>query len=698
MNAQLHCLVEPSTSSRHPPTSTPIVDVGIEDREHEVTTLVAASSSRAATPSSAPPAPSSNPTVLQEATLAVDVATPKHPPATRTNCSTLGRNTGDPVLAAQDISLVVPVADPDNSTGVGYNSDNSFHDGSVLAASLMGARALVLSNPGIVRLSCSTARLSTTLLGMMDGGCAEGGIPIEGADAGILRLGAAYSEKHGLYHDPVAFAARLRGPFLPFPNDFTPATVKLVTELLATSPTSLQVGCAAPRHKTAHHAKLSHDAARKADKILQASNDIRNGRGCREPKPPWLLGTEVFRSWSGKMHLISGFLLEVSPWCRDYMKWVQWQPSMTPPAQLQKASGGTNLQLLSYLFMVCTGAEAKQFKFLLVLMFGICYVELPIVHSNFQSYILVSEVLSGRPVALHFICRNGGKFLLQPWPPLDPFLALGDQFNPRGNQLVVECGGLQPKPPWSLVFPADDNTSYDASKHVWLLLLDSGKIQTFLLSSIQVKMHSLVHEMIAMNMNLQLVWHFSETKQYISPLAFESWILETHSWEGMMLLLLCVNCKLSPRPLSQSKLLQLQLYASCVLGCAVSKCIVSLPHCVISWDYMEHWFELFAREIQVDLCTRRQTLTWSDHNLLAFDIYQLIIWVLSMQCRENGVLLQHLKISWPPHALSQTLDMSFTTTSISIYGILLLTSHQRSSRILMLQSNADYICSHREEN
>jgi hypothetical protein len=102
----------------------------------------------------------------------------------------------------------------------------------------------------------------------------------------------------------------------------------------------------------------------------------------------------------------------------------------------------------------------------------------------------------------------------------------------------------------------------------------------------------------------------------------------------------------------------------------------------------------------VDLCTRRETLTWSqsNHNLLAFHIYQLIIWVLSMQCRENGVLLQHLKISWPPHALSQTLDMSFTTTSISIYGILLLTSHQRSSRILMLQSNADYICSHREEN
>ena len=143
------------------------------------------------------------------------------------------------------------------------------------------------------------------------------------------------------------------------------------------------------------------------------------------------------------------------------MKWVQWQPSMMPPVQLQKAS-------------------------------------------------------RGKPIALHFICRNGGKFLLQPWPPPDPFLALGDLFNLRGNQLVVECGGLQPKPLWSLVFPEDDSTNYDPSKHVWLLLLDSGKIQTLLLSSIQVKMHSLVHEMIVINMNLQLVWHLSATKQYIS--------------------------------------------------------------------------------------------------------------------------------------------------------------------------------------
>jgi hypothetical protein len=108
---------------------------------------------------------------------------------------------------------------------------------------------------------------------------------------------------------------------------------------------------------------------------------------------------------------------------------------------------------------------------------------------------------------------------------------LGDQFNLCGNQLVVECGGLQPKPPWSLVFPEDDSTNYDPSKHVWLLLLDSGKIQTLLLSSIQVKMHSSVHEMIAMNMNLQLVWHFSETKQYISPLTFDCGLWRPIHWK-----------------------------------------------------------------------------------------------------------------------------------------------------------------------
>jgi len=60
----------------------------------------------------------------------------------------------DPVLAAQDISLVVPVADPDDSTGVGYNSDNSFHGDSVLAVSrpLVGTPD-IFESPAVVFLT-----------------------------------------------------------------------------------------------------------------------------------------------------------------------------------------------------------------------------------------------------------------------------------------------------------------------------------------------------------------------------------------------------------------------------------------------------------------------------------------------------------------------------------------------------------------
>lgn len=84
-----------------------------------------------------------------------------------------------------------------------------------------------------VRLSRSAARMSTMLLDMMEAGCAEGGIPIKGADAGMLRLVAAYCEKHAPHYDPVASAARLRDPFPPFPIDFTPVAyaVKPVTQL-----------------------------------------------------------------------------------------------------------------------------------------------------------------------------------------------------------------------------------------------------------------------------------------------------------------------------------------------------------------------------------------------------------------------------------------------------------------------------------
>lgn len=84
-----------------------------------------------------------------------------------------------------------------------------------------------------VRLSRSAARMSKTLLDMMEAGCAEGPVPIAGAGAGTLRLVAAYCERHAPHYDPVASAARLRDPFPPFPIDFTPPTYAIppVTQL-----------------------------------------------------------------------------------------------------------------------------------------------------------------------------------------------------------------------------------------------------------------------------------------------------------------------------------------------------------------------------------------------------------------------------------------------------------------------------------
>ena len=62
-----------------------------------------------------------------------------------------------------------------------------------------------------VRLSRSAARMSTMLLQMMEGGCAEGGVPIEGANAGILRLVATYCKKHGPHYDPDTLWTPRRG-------------------------------------------------------------------------------------------------------------------------------------------------------------------------------------------------------------------------------------------------------------------------------------------------------------------------------------------------------------------------------------------------------------------------------------------------------------------------------------------------------
>ncbi|KAJ1295462.1 hypothetical protein BS78_01G226300, partial [Paspalum vaginatum] len=73
-----------------------------------------------------------------------------------------------------------------------------------------------------VRLSRPAARMSTTMLHATDDDCAGGRIPVTGVHPSILRLVAAYCERHAPHYDPVASAARLREPFPPFPIDFPP--------------------------------------------------------------------------------------------------------------------------------------------------------------------------------------------------------------------------------------------------------------------------------------------------------------------------------------------------------------------------------------------------------------------------------------------------------------------------------------------
>lgn len=97
-----------------------------------------------------------------------------------------------------------------------------------------GGDILLVADCGTeVPLSRSAARMSKTILGAMEVHCAGCRVPVVNVDASILRLVAAYCEKHGPHYDLAASAASLRDPFPAFPIDFTPAmyTVKPVTEL-----------------------------------------------------------------------------------------------------------------------------------------------------------------------------------------------------------------------------------------------------------------------------------------------------------------------------------------------------------------------------------------------------------------------------------------------------------------------------------
>ncbi|CAN6323997.1 unnamed protein product [Urochloa humidicola] len=83
------------------------------------------------------------------------------------------------------------------------------------------------------------------------------------------------------------------------------------------------------------------------------------GQGNKMPKPPWLICAEVSNSWYGKMLLINGFLLEVSPWCREYLEFVLLKTVWPPPIPLKVASKGANLRPSPWPFFFCS-EEAPQ--------------------------------------------------------------------------------------------------------------------------------------------------------------------------------------------------------------------------------------------------------------------------------------------------------------------------------------------------
>ncbi|KAF0929727.1 hypothetical protein E2562_024419 [Oryza meyeriana var. granulata] len=94
-----------------------------------------------------------------------------------------------------------------------------------------GEKLVLVSDDGVeVRVSVAAARVSNTLRGMIEDGCATGRIPIMGVHPDVLALIAEYCEKHAPHYDPEA-SARDRYPFPPFPVDLPPSasSIKPVT-------------------------------------------------------------------------------------------------------------------------------------------------------------------------------------------------------------------------------------------------------------------------------------------------------------------------------------------------------------------------------------------------------------------------------------------------------------------------------------
>ena len=110
----------------------------------------------------------------------------------------------------------------------------------------------------------------------------------------------------------------------------------------------------------------------------------------------------------------------------------------------------------------------------------------------------------------------------------------------------------------------------------------------FLLSSIQVKIHGSVHELIAININLQLVWHFSDDMEW--PRLWSSFKLSQSVIKSMLLLFGC--CQIGVNyvhlwPPPQSKMVVLQLYACCEPGWSRRLFTEKCNHWEI-WAYKKH--------------------------------------------------------------------------------------------------------------
>ncbi|CAN6222148.1 unnamed protein product [Urochloa humidicola] len=90
---------------------------------------------------------------------------------------------------------------------------------------------------------------------------------------------------------------------------------------------------------------------------LTEIGNVNRGQGIKIPKFPWLLCVEVSSSWSGKRLLISGFLLEMSPWCRVYALSVQLKIAWPPHIQLKTTSNGADLRPPPWPFLCYSEVE-----------------------------------------------------------------------------------------------------------------------------------------------------------------------------------------------------------------------------------------------------------------------------------------------------------------------------------------------------